>query len=233
MEWYPTLWVTDFKGNNPRYIYYFLKTLHLENYDSGGANPTLNRNHIHDLQISYPNREIQDRIADILSAYDDLIENNNRRIALLEEAMHILYREWFVRMRFPGYEHVHMVDGLPEGWEETVIDQAFKVLGGGTPSKEINDYWQDGMINWYTPTDLTKAQAMFADASISKITETGLVNSSAKMFPPNSVMMTSRATIGAIAINTTEACTNQGFITCLPNMRVPLFFLFHWLKNNQ
>jgi type I restriction enzyme S subunit len=174
----------------------------------------------------------QRRISSILSAYDDLIENNNRRIALLEESMQLLYREWFVRLSFPGHEHVRVVDGLPEGWEKTTIDQAFTILGGGTPSKGVQAYWQDGEINWFTPTDLTKAQAMFAEESISKITADGLANSSAKMFPPYSIMMTSRATIGAIAINTTEACTNQGFIACLPTERVPLYFLFYWLKDH-
>jgi type I restriction enzyme S subunit len=65
--------------------------------------------------------DIQRRIADILSAYDDLIENNNRRIALLEESMRLLYREWFVRLRFPGYEHVRIMDGLPEGWSKNTL----------------------------------------------------------------------------------------------------------------
>jgi len=184
------------------------------------------------LPVPLPPIDIQRRIASILSAYDDLIENNSRRIALLEESMRLLYREWFVRLRFPGYEHVRVVDGLPEGWEKTTIDQAFTILGGGTPSKGVQAYWQDGEINWFTPTDLTKAQAMFAEESISKITADGLANSSAKMFPPYSIMMTSRATIGAIAINTTEACTNQGFIACLPTERVPLYFLFYWLKDH-
>ena len=61
------------------------------------------------------------RIADILSAYDDLIENNRRRMALLEEAARQLYREWFVRLRFPGHEHVKIIDGVPEGWERQTL----------------------------------------------------------------------------------------------------------------
>lgn len=73
---------------------------------------------------------------------------------------------------------------------------------------------------------------MFIDDSSDHITERGLAQSSARIFPARSVMLTSRATIGAIAINTHPACTNQGFITCLPNDRVPLFFLFHWLTEN-
>ena len=81
-----TLWVKNFKGNNPRFIYYFLQTLHLELFDTGSSNPTLNRNHVHKIKVIFPELPIQRSIAAILSAYDDLIENNKRRIALLETA---------------------------------------------------------------------------------------------------------------------------------------------------
>lgn len=70
------------------------------------------------LEISYPALDEQRRIASILSAYDDLIENNRRRIALLEDAARQLYKEWFVRFRFPGHEHVKVIDGVPEGWQQ-------------------------------------------------------------------------------------------------------------------
>jgi type I restriction enzyme, S subunit len=174
----------------------------------------------------------QRHITDILSAYDNLIANNNQRMALLEESIHLLYREWFIRLHFPGYEQVKIVEGAPEGWEKTTVENTFQILGGGTPSRDEERYWVDGTLNWYSPSDLTKAQSMFMEASSDKISEIGLANSSARLFPPFSVMVTSRATIGAVAINTTVACTNQGFITCLPNERVPLYFLYCWLLAN-
>lgn len=74
-----------------------------------------------DFEVQIPPLPVQRRIASILSAYDDLIENNTRRIALLEESMRLLYREWFVRLRFPGHEAVKMMDGLPEGWERKTL----------------------------------------------------------------------------------------------------------------
>lgn len=73
------------------------------------------------VEVRYPSRPEQERIADVLTAYDDLIENNRRRIALLEQSARLLYREWFVRLRFPGHEHVKVVDGVPEGWERTTL----------------------------------------------------------------------------------------------------------------
>ena len=102
--------------------------------------------------------------------------------------------------------------------------------GGGTPSKDESRYWTDGNINWYTPSDITASKGNFIFESGIKCTQEGLSSSSAKLFPAYSIMMTSRATIGALGINTTPACTNQGFITCIPNERYPLAFLYHWLK---
>ncbi len=186
--------------------------------------------------IPLPPLPIQQRIAGILSAYDELIENSQRRIKLLEAMARALYREWFVHFRFPGHENHPRVPSplgeIPQGWEVKAVAEAFTISGGGTPSRKESAYWEGGTIQWYSPSDLTGAGTMFMDDSSDHITERGLEQSSARMFPPRSVMLTSRATIGAIAINTHPACTNQGFITCLPNKHVPLYFLFHWLTEN-
>jgi type I restriction enzyme S subunit len=117
-----SLYVKDFKGNYPKYVYYFLQTFHLENFNSGAGVPTLNQNHLHKLNIKIPVLPIQRKIAAVLSAYDDLIENNNRRIAILEKMAEELYREWFVRLRFPGHENVKIVKGVPEGWEVKKVE---------------------------------------------------------------------------------------------------------------
>jgi type I restriction enzyme S subunit len=147
-----------------------------------------------------------------------------------------LYREWFVHFRYPGHESVPLVASplgqIPQGWEVKAVGDAFDISGGGTPSRNEQEYWEGGTIQWFSPSNLTGAGTMFMDESGERITERGLAKSSARLFPPHSVMLTSRATIGAIAINTNEACTNQGFITCLPNERVPIYFLYHWLKEN-
>ncbi len=231
-----TLWVKDFKGNDPKFVYYLLKTLGLDQYNSGAGVPTLNRNHLDEIIISIPTVATQRILTSILSTYDDLIENNLRRSKILEKMAQNLYREWFVKFRFPGHENVRFVDSelgrIPEGWEVDTVDNTFTILGGGTPSKKKSEFWDDGSVNWYTPTDLTSSDHMFMIQSSKNITELGLKKSSAKLFPPFSVMMTSRATLGVISINTTEACTNQGFITCIPNERYPLNFLYNWLKEN-
>lgn len=191
---------------------------------------------IYRVEAFIPPLPTQRKIASILSAYDDLIENNLRRIKILEEMAQNLYREWFVKFRFPGHEKVKFVDSpmgkIPEGWEIQTVQDTFQISGGGTPSKQESEYWKNGTINWYTPTDLTRSGMMFSEQSKTRINGLGLKKSSARLFPPYSVMMTSRATLGVISINTTEATTNQGFITCMPNDQFPLHILHYWLKEN-
>lgn len=111
------LYVVDFKGNDPKFAAYLLRNT-LKNYKSEkAAVPGVDRNVLHLLKVRAPGRPLQQRIVSILSAYDDLIENNRRRIGLLEQAARMLYREWFIHLRFPGHEHVKITNGLPEGWE--------------------------------------------------------------------------------------------------------------------
>lgn len=115
------LYVIDFKGNDPRFVSYFLRNV-LKNYKSDkAAVPGIDRNVAHQISVRCPGHDTQRRIVEILSPYDDLIENNRRRIALLEQAARELYREWFVRLRFPGHEHVGIVDGVPDGWERVPL----------------------------------------------------------------------------------------------------------------
>jgi type I restriction enzyme S subunit len=199
---------------------------------------------IADVKVSVPPLSVQRRIAGILSAYDELMENSQRRIRLLEAMARALYREWFVHFRIPAEvltkagasPKIKLVTSplgdIPQGWEVKTVAASFEISGGGTPSRKEPSYWGGGTIQWFAPSDLTAVETMFMDDSPEHITELGLAESSARLFPAYSVMMTSRATIGAIAINTHAACTNQGFITCLPNERVPLYFLFHWLTEN-
>jgi len=225
-----TLWSKDLKANHPRFVYYFLHTLGLERYDVGNSNPTLNRNHIHRLDIKIPDYQIQERIASILSAYDDLIENNRRRIQLLEQSARLLYKEWFVHLRFPGHEHVKIKDGVPEGWEKKKIVDVCETIGGGTPSTKVSEYW-DGDVTWVVPSDITNNDCLALLDSGRKITEKGLRESSAKMVPANTILMTSRASVGYFALMDIEVCTNQGFINIIPDDEQFMMYLLFNLMN--
>lgn len=226
-----TLWSKSLHNNNPKFVYYALKCLRLERFNVGGANPTLNRNHIHGLPIFIPNRLVQDAIVSLLAVYDDLIENNRKRIELLEEAGRLLYREWFVRLGFPGHEHVRIVDGVPQGWAESTFGDVCVSVGGGTPSTDQTAYWTDGDIPWYTPTDVTRNSCLALLDSEKKITEAGLRSSSAKMLPPGTVLMTSRASVGFFGIIDAPSCTNQGFISLRPHDPTARMYLLHNLMH--
>jgi type I restriction enzyme S subunit len=223
-----------------RYCAYYLNSQynlrHAKARAGGTTRERITRKDLAGFPLPVPPLPIQRRIAGVLLAYDELIENCHRRIKILESMARALYREWFVHFRFPGHESVPRVPSplgeIPQGWEVKPLADSFEISGGGTPSRKDARYWEDGTIQWFSPSDLTGAGTMFMDDSGDHITALGLAESSARLFPARSVMLTSRATIGAIAINTREACTNQGFITCLPNERVPLFFLFHWVTEN-
>jgi type I restriction enzyme, S subunit len=134
------LYVVDFKGTHPKFASYFLKHV-LRDYQSDKAVvPGVDRNVLHELKVRCPEPDLQAQIASVLSVYDDLIENNRRRMALLEESARLLYREWFVRLHFPGHEHTHIVNGLPEGWERNPLSELCESIDYGyTASAEDQD----------------------------------------------------------------------------------------------
>jgi type I restriction enzyme, S subunit len=209
----------------------------MQNQCSHGATmASLNQEIVRRIQLPVLPLSAQMRVIEVLGAIDDLIANNRRGIALLEEMALETYREWLVHFRYPGHEDDELVDSplglIPIDWEVSPISEVVEVFGGGTPSKKEPSYWDDGTITWFTPSDLTKARSMFMFSSANHITAEGLAHSSARLFPPRSVLMTSRATLGVIAISAVEGCTNQGFIVCVPNGRLSEFHLYFWLLEN-
>ena len=196
-----SLYVQDFKGNDRRFISYFLRRLDFETQNAAGAVPGVNRNHLHAMDIRVPPLPVQQRIAGILSAYDELIENSQRRIRILEAMARALYREWFVHFRFPDYEKLPRVASplgdIPKGWEVRTVADSFEISGGGTPSRKESEYWEGGTIQWFSPSNLTGAGTMFMDDSDELITERGLAESSARLFPARSVMLTSARAIAS------------------------------------
>lgn len=145
------------EGLDHRFLYYtFLskgRTGELSGLFTGSTIKHLPREKLAKVEIPLPPLSTQGRIADILSAYDDLIENNRKRIALLEEAARLLYREWFVHLRFPGHEHVKVVDGVPEGWARKSLGQVAdcrlgKMLDQNKNKGELMPYLANVNVRW-------------------------------------------------------------------------------------
>ena len=172
---------------NQRFLFFYAKTDHFRQYILANARGAANQarmsiERLRQMPLSMPTLPTQRKIASILSAYDDLIENNTRRIAILEEMAQAIYREWFVNFRFPGHENVKLVDSalgkIPGEWRVVKLREMYPTSSGGTPSRKNDQYYDDGTINWVKTKEL---KDRFVWDTEEKITDLGLKNSSAKM----------------------------------------------------
>lgn len=139
-----------------RYVCYLINSSDIAGYVTGAAQPKLSQANLNKIVVEIPNIDVQHRIASILSTYDTLIENNTKRIRLLEKMAENLYKEWFVRFRFPGHENVEMENGLPKGWKVKKYEDEFNVkYGKGLPTDKLTKdgfpvFGSNGQIGYYT-----------------------------------------------------------------------------------
>lgn len=230
----------------PPYLYYWVKSPLFQNVlrglQAGVVQCYVSLEALGSAPIYYPSLEKQKKIAAIFSDYEAAIANNTRRLQLLQQMAQTIYYQWFVKWSAPNLELASATpqqkqetgkDLFPVGWQLKPLGEMVETLSGDTPLKKKPEYWANGTVTWYRTTDLTATGTMFISESSHKITELGLRQSKIRTFPPYSVMMTSRATIGVLAINTTEACTNQGFITCIPNEHLSAYYLYFWIQENR
>ena len=172
--------IAEPKKADARFVKYLFDAslkMRFQSFTQGAAQDNLSQAKLLSIKFPMPELLVQREVADILSAYDDLIVNNRRRIALLEEAARLLYREWFVHFRFPGYEHVKIIDGLPEGWERRPLfdeceatygypfkSKLFNETGNGLPIVRIRDVPNGTSATWTTedgPSDHRLANGDF------------------------------------------------------------------------
>jgi type I restriction enzyme S subunit len=189
------------------------------------------------LRIPIPKFDEQQKIAKILSTVDEAIQKTNEIIAKTERLKKDLMQELLTK----GIGHKEFKDTeigrIPKDWESAKITNIFDLYKGKTPSTKIKEYW-DGNIPFVTPTDITKindANGIYLETTEKYITEKGLKSNGLKLVPKGSILFTSRATIGYLAINKTEVAINQGIISLIPkraNVDVTFFcYLFQKLKN--
>lgn len=216
----------------PKFIYYQLRSEHigrwLEKVSIGATMPSLNTGLLSGIEMVLPPIEIQKQIAGILSVYDDLIENNQKQIKLLEEAAQRLYKEWFVDLRFPGHENTKIVDGVPEGWNICPFSSKVDIMSGGTPKTSIPDYY-NGRIPFYTPKD--SDGAFFAYKTQINITEGGLKNCNSRLYPPKTVIITARGTVGKTTILAVPMAMNQSCYALKMKENDAPYYLFFALNN--
>jgi|Go1ome_4_1110791.scaffolds.fasta_scaffold13966_2 type I restriction enzyme S subunit len=199
------------KTVDSKFLYYVLSDNNFFNYSTvtskGTKMPRGSKNAI--MKYWVPNLDLptQKKIADILSSYDKLIKANNERIELLEQTAQELYKEWFVRFRFPGYENAKFEDGIPEGWERNKIQKYYNTCSGGTPSRSKPEYFENGVYPWVKTGEIKDCVIIDTEESI---TQEAVNSSSAKVLSAKSVAMAMYGVnIGLLAYFDSEMTCNQ------------------------
>lgn len=218
---------------NSKYLFYNLSSRYNELRllsDSSSSRGSLTVKIFEELNIDLPEIEKQNKIAKVLSNYDDLIENNNKRIKILEEMAQKIYKEWFVDFRFPGHETATFkqteLGDIPTNWEVANIEKYYNTSSGGTPSRKQLSYYDNGNINWIKTGELKNT---FVIDTEEKITEKAIKNSSAKVFPTNTVTLAMYCGMGDISIMSKPMATNQACCVFLPKydyLEYPFSYLF-------
>lgn len=218
------LYVTNFHGNNPRFIYYLLDYIDFQRYNSGGAQQSLNRNFIANIAVSIPPADEQIRIARALDDAGDAIAALERIIAKKKAIKQGLMQQLLTcRARLPDFA---------DDWTESTIGSLARVVGGGTPSTRVSAYW-NGDIPWFTPAEIAAEGSGLVSSSERRITPEGLASSAATLLPAGSVLVTSRASIGNCAVAAVQVTTNQGFASMVPADRRSTWFLYYWVQQNR
>lgn len=221
---------------NGKYLYYYLTQDKIVNYlqtiaeNTVATYPSISPKDIEDLVVDLPSLQNQNKMASILSNYDKLIENNNKRIKILEEMAQKIYKEWFVDFRFPGHETATFkqteLGDIPTNWEVANIEKYYNTSSGGTPSRKQFSYYDNGNINWIKTGELKNT---FVIDTEEKITEKAIKNSSAKVFPTNTVTLAMYCGMGDISIMSKPMATNQACCVFLPKydyLEYPFSYLF-------
>ena len=197
----------------PEYLYYRLQNCVSEfvNSSNGSAQKNLLLGTMRNFELDYPeSREKQVKIADILKAYDNLIENNQKQIELLEEIAQRLYKEWFVDMHFPGYEDVQVIDGVPEGWKTGRADDFFDITIGKTPPRAEKQWFVNGTegVAWASISDMGDAGTFIFNTS-EGLTEDAVEKHNMKVIPAGTILLSFKLTLGRVSIVTKPMCTNE------------------------
>lgn len=211
-----------------RYLYYYMQTNFIRESMIKSMVGATGRQRVSNdvferLDIDFPDITIQKKIADILSKYDDLIENNQKQIKLLEEAVQRLYKEWFVDLSFPGYEDVEIVDGVPEGWKYRLVSDFGEVITGKTPSTSKAEYY-GGNIPFVTIPDMHgKVFPLTTEKSLTKV---GADTQKNKYLPANAVIVSCIATVGLVNISIEPCQTNQQINSVILDNEEDLYFFY-------
>ena len=201
-----------------KYLYYYFLKNNLRYLDSGSAQSQITIGDLKNVEVPLPSIETQKKVVSILDAIDEKINNNIAINENLEQQAQAYFQELFV-------------DNADPEWAIGTISDLGTIVGGSTPSKAKPEYYTESGIAWITPKDLSINKSKFVSHGENDITELGLKNSSAAIMPEGTVLFSSRAPIGYIAIAAGEVTTNQGFKSVVPKPEIGTPFVYFFLKN--
>ncbi len=242
-----TLYYTEINVDltEPYYLYYFLKSLNLERLNSGTGVPSMTFDAYYNVKIKLPSLANQKVLAGVLRSIDSKIELNNKLNDNLEQMAKTLYDYWFVQFDFPdangkpyktsGGKMVwndELKREVPEGWSASTLDEIGNITGGSTPSRDNDSYFTKNGIAWITPKDLSLNEGnKFIKRGEQDVSQEGRNAASLNTMPRGTVLMSSRAPVGYLAIARNEVTTNQGFKSFVPKSYFTTEFIYYTIKN--
>ena len=217
-------WLKDFDDKlDAEYLYYWINSYEgqkkIDAIAKGTAQKAVPIALLKEIEIVIPENPIQKKVVVILKNYDQLIENNKKQIKLLEEAAQRLYKEWFIDLRFPGYENCKIVDGVPEGWSKDRADNFFKITIGKTPPRAEKQWFVDGSVGmpWLSISDMGNAGVYVFNTS-EGLTSDAVQKYNMKVVPAGTVFVSFKLTVGRVAIAIKDMCTNEAIAHfCIEN----------------
>ena len=220
-------WLKDFDDKlDAEYLYYWINSYEgqkkIDAIAKGTAQKAVPIALLKEIEIVIPENPIQKKVVVILKNYDQLIENNKKQIKLLEEAAQRLYKEWFIDLRFPGYENCKIVDGVPEGWSKDRADNFFKITIGKTPPRAEKQWFVDGSVGmpWLSISDMGNAGVYVFNTS-EGLTSDAVQKYNMKVVPAGTVFVSFKLTVGRVAIAIKDMCTNEAIAHfCIENHKL-------------
>ena len=219
----------------PQFVFYQLQKAEtvgwVEKHAVGATMLNLNTSILSSVPIDIPSLAEQQAIVDVLSTYDDLIENNKKQIKLLEEAAQRLYKEWFVDLRFPGHETTPIVDGVPEGWLVDRADSFFGMSIGKTPPRAEKQWFTDGATGtpWVSISDMGNS-GVYVFQTSEGLTEDAILKHNIKVVPADTVLLSFKLTVGRVSITTSNSCTNEAIVHFVIKDRTLREYVYLYLK---
>ena len=222
---YQVFRIKDEEKLNPKYLLMWYKRSDFDRYarfrSHGSAHEFFEYEEMCDVYLPLPDIDRQREIVEEYETLSRRIRLNEQIIEKLEATAQALYRKIFV-------DDIDK-ENLPEGWRMGTLEDLGEIVGGATPSTEVAEYWSDNDITWLSPADLSKQDVKFIAKGSKDITPLGFKSCSTKMLPEHSILFSSRAPIGLMAINTCEVCTNQGFKSLVPNSEIGYPYAYYYL----